>query len=81
MRTLIGFMVLIVLCGCAASIPPMPAYSTSEGEACAADCQKTYGRCMENEIRPDYLIFSPRKEACGKMLRGCYESCAEKEKQ
>ena len=81
MRILVAFIVSIFIYSCASSIPPMPAYATSEGEACAVTCQNTHEDCMKNEIRPDYLISSPRKKACGKMLRKCYEICSKKEKQ
>ena len=81
MRLLAGLIILIFFCGCAASAPPRPVFTTAAGEACAGDCQADYDSCMQNEIRPDYLVFSPRKKACGKMLRGCYDRCSEKEKQ
>jgi hypothetical protein len=35
---------------------------------------------MKNEVRPDYLLMSPRKGACQKMLRECYDTCADNEK-
>jgi len=73
-------MVLGLLVSCTASVPPMPNYETSTGQECGIDCQAQYSACMENELRPDYLLMSPRKEACQKMLCGCYDACLEKEK-
>jgi hypothetical protein len=35
---------------------------------------------MKNEARPDFLLMSPRKEACQKMLRECHDTCLSKEK-
>lgn len=63
------------LASCAASDPPMPDYRTDRGQACGHQCQTQYSACMKNDIRPDYLLFSPRKEACRKMLRECHNTC------
>ncbi len=69
-----------LLLSCAASVPPPPAYQTDRGQKCGQTCQTQYTACMENEVRPDYLLMSPRKEACQKMLRECYDSCLNKDK-
>jgi hypothetical protein len=74
------FMALGFLLSCASSVPPMPGYRTERGERCGLDCQTQYSACMKNEIRPDFLLLSPRKEACQRMLRECYETCLSNDK-
>jgi hypothetical protein len=66
------------LVSCASSVPPMPGYRTDEAKQCGLACQRQYAACMQNDIRPDFLLMSPRKEACGKMLRECYDTCERK---
>ena len=73
------FMTLGLLLSCTASVPPMPAYRTESGKECGLNCQAQYSACMQNEVRPDYLLMSPRKEACQKMLRECYDACSSKD--
>ena len=80
MKPFLALMAAIILIGCAAKIPEKPIYKTPLGDACAADCQRIYNDCMASEIRPDYLILSPRKKACENLIRDCYQRCAEKEK-
>jgi hypothetical protein len=70
---------LWLLAACATSVPLMPDYQTNRGQACGRECQTQYSACMKNDIRPDYLLFSPRKEACQKMLRECYDTCLDKD--
>ena len=76
---LIGAM-MVLLMGCTQKIPPMKSVETPTPalEACAQECQRQYTECMKLEIRPDYLLFSPRKRACQKMLKECYQSCKDK---
>ena len=74
------FVALGMLFSCATSVPPMPGFRTDGAKECGRDCQTQYSACMKNEIRPDFLLFSPRKEACQKMLRECYDTCSSKEK-
>jgi hypothetical protein len=78
LRTMIIF-ALWLLAACATSVPPMPDYQTNRGQTCGRECQTQYSACMKNDIRPDYLLFSPRKEACQKMLRECYDTCLDKD--
>ena len=80
MSRLLIVMALGLLCSCATSVAPMPDYRTDGGKACGLDCQTQYSACMKNEVRPDFLLMSPRKEACQKMLRECYDTCLSKEK-
>ena len=80
MSRLLIFVALVLLFSCATSVPPMPNYQTDGGKECGLDCQTQYSACMKNEVRPDFLLMSPRKEACQKMLRGCYDTCLDKEK-
>jgi hypothetical protein len=80
MSRLLIFMALGFVFSCASSIPPMPGYGTDGEKACGRDCQTQYSACMKNEVRPDFLLMSPRKEACQKMLRECYDTCSSKEK-
>lgn len=65
---------------CTTAAPPPPGYQTEAGQKCGRVCQTQYTACMENEIRPDYLLMSPRKRACEKMLRECYGNCLADEK-
>jgi hypothetical protein len=81
MKVFLGLIAASVLFGCAAKMPEKPRYKTSSGEECAADCERDYSDCLASEIRPDYLVFSPRKKACQNLIRGCYQLCSEKEKQ
>ena len=81
MKVFFVVIVVSVLLGCAAKMPEKPRYKTSFGENCASDCERDYSDCLANEIRPDYLILSPRKKACQKLIRDCYQLCLEKEKQ
>ena len=74
------FVALGLLCSCATSVPPMPSYQTDSGKTCGRDCQNQYSACMKNEVRPDFLLMSPRKDACQKMLRECYDTCLSEEK-
>ena len=74
------FMALGLLLSCATTVPPPPDYQTESGQNCGHACQTQYTGCMENDVRPDYLLMSPRKEACQKMLRECYDTCLDKEK-
>jgi hypothetical protein len=64
-----------ILLGCAAKMPEKPRYETTYGEECAADCERDYSDCLASEIRPDYLVLSPRKKACQKLIRDCYQRC------
>jgi hypothetical protein len=80
MMNLVLLIVLGLLSGCAASVPPMPVYQTTRGKECALECQNDYSDCMKLEVRPDYLIASPRKKACEKMIKDCYYLCAEQER-
>jgi hypothetical protein len=80
MKIILALIVLSVLVGCAAKMPEKPRYETTYGEECAADCKRDYPDCLAAEIRPDYLILSPRKKACQKLIRDCYQRCSEKEK-
>lgn len=73
-------LVLATLLSCASAVPPPPAYQTMRGQTCGRDCQSRYAACMQNELRPDYLLMSPRKRACGKMLRECHDGCLEGER-
>lgn len=80
---MVRIMIILALCitaSCATSVPPMPDYQTNRAQECGRDCHRQYSSCMKNEIRPDYLLFSPRKEACQQMLRECYNTCLEKDK-
>jgi hypothetical protein len=66
------------LLSCASPVPPIPGYWTEAQKRCGGDCQVRYTACMENDIRPDYLLISPRRDACRKMLRECYDACERK---
>jgi len=79
MLRLLIFLALGLMASCASSLPSMPGYRTDGGKGCGLDCQTQYSACMENEARPDFLLMSPRKEACRKMLRECYDNCLSKE--
>ena len=79
MKWMMIILVLWLLAACATSVPPMPDYQTDRGQECGRECQTQYSACMKNDIRPDYLLFSPRKEACRKMLRECYNICLDKD--
>ena len=79
---MLRILIIIALCwlfSCATSVPPMPLYQTGRGQECGRACQNQYSGCMKNDIRPDFLLFSPRKEACQKMLRECYNTCLDKD--
>ena len=81
-NNMLRILIIVALCwlfSCATSVPPMPHYQTDQGQECGRDCQIQYSGCMKNEIRPDFLLFSPRNEACQKMLRGCYNTCLDKD--
>jgi hypothetical protein len=80
MRTSALFVAIALVFGCATSMPEKPFCNTPAGKECAEQCLKEYSRCMESEVRPDYLLLSPRKEACGKTLNECYRRCLEKDK-
>lgn len=80
MSRLLIFLALGMLHSCATSHPPMPAFWTDGGKACGLECQAQYSACMKNEVRPDFLLLSPRKDACERMLRVCYDTCSRKEK-
>ena len=80
MKKLLVCIALGVLFGCANTGPQMPNYTTPKGEECAAACRNDYSDCMKSDVRPDFLLFSPRKRACEKMLRECYGGCLEKDK-
>ncbi len=81
MKIFIALIAVSFLFGCAAKMPEKPRYETPYGEECAAGCEKDYSDCLVSEIRPSYLLISPRKIACQKLIRGCYQLCSEKEKQ
>ena len=81
MKKLSVLIALGVLLGCAKEMPQKPRYETSYGEECAADCEKDYSDCLASNIRPEFLVGSPRKKACEKLIRDCYQLCSEKEKQ
>ena len=81
MKVLIALIAVGVLVGCAAKMPEKPRYKTSFGEECAANCERDYSDCLADDIRPDYLVLSPRNKACQKLIRGCYQKCLEKDKQ
>ena len=68
---------LVLISACARTIPPMPDYNTVSEIECGENCQIEYAECMELDIRPDYLIISPRKAACKKQLNECYLDCRE----
>jgi hypothetical protein len=79
---MLRILIIIALCwlfSCATSVPPMPLYQTDRGQECGRACQNQYSGCMKNEMRPDFLLFSPRKEACQEMLRECYNTCLDKD--
>ena len=79
---MLRILIIIALCwlfACATSVPPMPLYQTDRGQECGRACQNQYSGCMKNDIRPDFLLFSPRKVACQKMLRECYNTCLDKD--
>ncbi len=79
---MLRIMIILALCfiaSCATSVPPMPDYQTNRAQECGRECRTQYSSCMKNEIRPDFLLFSPRKEACQKMLRECYNTCLDKD--
>lgn len=80
MRKLFIWVTLALLLGCAQKIPPMQSVEapTPAAEECAQGCQREYTECMALDIRPDYLLLSPRKRACQKMLQECYQSCVDK---
>jgi hypothetical protein len=80
MKMALSFIALALFLGCA-STPDMPGYETARGKTCAKECQQEHSECMQLDVRPDYLVMSPRKRACGKMLSECYQSCLEKEKR
>jgi len=80
MRKSLVLIALGLVSGCATSMPEKPFYNTPAGKQCAEQCQKQYSTCMESEVRPDYFLASPRKDACGKMLNECYRRCLEKDK-
>ena len=75
-----AFIALGVLLGCAKEMPHKPHFETTYGEECAADCEKDYSECLESNIRPDFLVLSPREKACQKLIRDCYQLCSAKEK-
>ena len=79
MKNFLPLIILVLLFGCATPMPDKPKFETSKGEQCAEDCQQDYSECLESDVRPDYLIASPRKEACRKMLVSCYQLCLEQE--
>ena len=82
MKYLLPLITLVLLFGCATPMPDKPKYQTSKGEQCAEDCQQDYSDCLaSDDLRPDYLIVSPRKEACKKGIISCYQLCLEEEKQ
>jgi hypothetical protein len=81
MKLLIALIAVSVLLGCAGKMPEKPRYKTSFGEECAGNCERNYSDCLANEVRPDYLILSPRKKACQKLIRDCYQLCLAKERQ
>ena len=81
MKIVLALITAGILFACAAKMPEKPRYETSYGEECAADCEGDYSDCLASELRPDYLLFSPRKKACQKLIRDCYQLCSEKEKQ
>ena len=80
MKKLLFISVLCFLLSCAGTIPDMPNYQTSKGRECGVECQKDYSDCMDLEVRPDYLLMSPRKRACGQKLEQCYQLCWEQDK-
>lgn len=80
MSRLLIFVALGLLFSCATSVPPVPSYQTDYGKECGRTCQTQYSACMKNEVRPDFLLMSPRKDACQKMLRECGDTCLSKEK-
>jgi hypothetical protein len=75
------WMILLFLLGCAEKMPPRPHFDTASGQDCAAACEKDYSECIDSNIRPDYLVMSPRKKACARYIRDCYQLCEKKEKQ
>ena len=80
MKMALLFIALALSLGCA-STPDMPVYETDRGKNCAKGCQQEHSECMQLDVRPDYLLMSPRKRACGKMLSECYQSCLKQEKR
>ena len=82
MRKGFVWITLVLLLGCAPKIPPMPTIETPTPavEECAQECKGKYTECMALDIRPDYLLLSPRKWACKKQIQECYQSCLDKEK-
>jgi hypothetical protein len=80
MRKSVVLIAIGLVFGCATSIPEKPFYNTPAGKQCAEQCREQYSVCMESEVRPDFLLLSPRKEACGKMLNECYQRCLGEDK-
>jgi hypothetical protein len=80
MKFFLALIVASILFGCATKMPEKPRFQTSSGEECAANCESDYSDCLASEIRPDYLILSPRKKACRNLIRDCYHLCLQKEK-
>lgn len=81
MGKFLALITLAVLLGCMKQLAPMPKFETPAGEECALACQRDYSGCMALDIRPDFLLFSPRETACKKMLQECYQSCLSKEEK
>lgn len=79
MKKLMALIALAALSGCAKEMPQKPQYQTTYGDECAAECEKDYSECLASNIRPDFLVFSPRKKACESYIRDCYQLCEKKE--
>ena len=81
MKKWLALVAIVILFGCAKEIIQKPRFETANGEQCAADCETVYADCLASNIRPDFLISSPRKKACQKLIRDCYQLCQNKERQ
>ena len=80
----IAMIFLWVILGCATSdpMPQAPKYKTSEGRACATDCQRRYVDCVQAWKYAGSFSSVPtaRVNECRLMLGECYEFCLEEDK-
>ncbi len=87
MRNAASVAAVILVCllfGCAAStpMPKTPEYRTTEGRACAAECQRNYESCVQAwKYTGSFSSASPeRVNECRQLLGDCYQFCFEDEK-
>ena len=87
MRNTASVAAVIFVCllfGCAASIPmpQTPEYRTTEGRACAAECQRNYESCVQAwKYTGSFSSASPeRVNECRQLLGDCYQFCFDDEK-